>query len=240
MSDCHCNMNRVSPYSDSCCPIIVGNTLVGPQGPTGLQGPPGPQGPMGMTGATGAAGPQGPAGPAGPTGATGATGPQGPAGPAGPTGATGATGATGPQGPQGPAGETATAINALAYTIGAQIAAPEDALDFEDDLINAPDGSITRLGTTGLSLEEGTYLVIFSADVALSGTGAAVGAVLALDGTIIPYAQSFTATTDTNPQRITVHTIVTVEDEAETLTVVNNTDSNLSYTNAVLTVVKLS
>ncbi len=149
-------------------------------------------------------------------------------------------GATGPQGPAGPAGETATVSNALAYTVAPQISAPEDAVDFITFQINAADGSIEQLGTTGLSLESGTYLVTFTADVALSGTGIAVGAALALDGTILPYAQSFTNTTDTNPQRITVNTIITVDEGAQTLTVVNNTINNLSYTNAALTVVKLA
>ena len=178
-----------------------------------LVGPQGPAGPMG---------PQGPAGPQGPTGATGATGPQGPAG---------ATGATGP---------TATASNALAYTAAPQLTAAGDAVDFETFQINAPDGSITQQGTTGLTLESGTYLVTFTADVALSGTGIAVGAALALDGTSLPYAQSFTNTTDTNPQRITVNTILTVDEDAQNLTVVNNTINNLSFTNAALTVVKLA
>ena len=216
MSDCHCNMNRVSPYSDSCCPIIVGNTLVGPQGPTGLQGPPGPQGPMGMTGATGAAGPQGPAGPAGPTGATGATG------------------------PQGPAGVAATAANALAYTAAAQILAAGDAADYETAVINAPDGSISRLGTTGLLLDEGTYLVIFTADAA-GDTGSDLGAAIALNGTALPYAQSLTVAEGTETHRIVLNTIVSAAaDEQALLTVINNTGSAQTFTNTALTVVKLS
>ena len=167
----------------------------------------------------------------------------GPQCPAGPTGATGPQGPVGPQGetgPQGPAGETSTVINALAYTVAVQTTAPEDAVDFETVQINAPDGSITQLGTTGLSLEDGTYLVTFTADVALSGTGSAVGAALALDGITLPYAQTLTDTTDTNPQRITVNTIITVDEGAQTLTVVNNTENTVTYTNAALTVVKLA
>ena len=215
MSDYNCNMKR----SCGCDPCDHGShcgccPVIIP-GST-LVGPQGPAGPIG---------PQGPQGPQGAAGATGPTGPQGP---------------QGIPGPQGPAGESATASNALAYTAAAQITPSEDAVDFETTVINAEDGSITPLGTTGLSLEEGTYLVIFTADVALSGAGDAVGAALALDGTILPYAQSFTDTTDTNPQRITVNTILTVGDEAETLTVVNNTDNTVSYTNAALTVVKLA
>ena len=243
MSDYNCSMKRTGgcdscdhgSHCGSCCPVFIpGSTLVGPQGPAGPMGPQGPQGVQGP------AGPQGEPGPQGATGATGATGPQGPAGPQGEPGPQGATGATGATGPQGPAGEPATASNALAYTVAAQITPSEDAVDFETAVINAEDGSITRLGTTGLSLEAGTYLVTFTADVALSGAGDAVGAALALDGTALPYAQSFTDTTDTNPQRITVNTIVTVDGDAETLTVVNNTENTVSYTNAALTVVKLA
>ena len=68
-----------------------------------------------------------------------------------------------------------------------------------------------------------------------------VGAALALDGTVVAYAQSLTDTTDTNPRRISINTILTIPaGEGQTLTVVNNTDETVSYTNASLTVVKLS
>ena len=212
MSDCNCSMKR----SGGCDPCghsgNMGCCPVFIPGST-LVGPQGPAGPMG---------PQGPAGP------TGATGPQGPVGPQGETG------------PQGPAGETSTVINALAYTVAAQTTAPEDAVDFETVQINAPDGSITQLGTTGLYLEDGTYLVTFTADATPAATGGPVGAAVALDGITLPYAQTLTDTTDTNPQRITVNTIITVDEGAQTLTVVNNTENTVTYTNAALTVVKLA
>ena len=220
MSDhnCNCNMKRVCGSDQcGCCPVFIpGSTLVGPQGPAG------PMGPQGPTGATGATGPQGP------TGATGATGPQGP------------TGATGATGPQGPAGVTATNDNALAYTTASQISATGDAVDFETFQINAADGAITQAGTTGLTLESGTYLVTFTADVALNETGTAVGTALALDSTALPYAQSLIATTDTTPQRTVLNTIITVGATDQVLTVVNNTENTLNYTNAALTVVKLA
>ena len=171
----------------------------------------------------------------------GPTGPAGMMGPTGPTGAAGAVGATGPTGPTGAAGETATAVNALAYTAAAQITPSGDTVDFETAVINAPDGSITQSGTDGLTLQEGTYLVSFSADVALNNGGNNVGAALALDGTIVPFAQTLTNTTDTNPQRISVNSILTVpEGDAQTLTVINNAADSTSFANASLTVVKLS
>lgn len=221
MSDCNCSMKRSGGCDPcdhgghmGCCPVLIpGSTLVGPQGPAGPMGPQGPQGPQG------------------PAGATGATGPQGP------TGATGATGATGPQ---GPAGETATASNALAYTVGAQVAAAGDAVDFETAVINADDGSITQAGTTGLILTEGVYLVTFTADATPDTTGGPVGAAVALNGTILPYAQTTVNTTGTAPQPLTVNTIVSPGAVGTTLTVVNNTASAETLTNAALTVVKLS
>lgn len=217
---------------------------VGPTGPTGAAGAVGPTGSTGPAGAVGPTGPTGAAGavgPTGPTGAAGAVGPTGPTGPAGAVGPTGPTGAAGAVGPTGPAGETATAANALAYTVAEQPSVADDAVDFETFDIHAADGSITQLGTTGLVLEAGTYLVNFTADVALTGgSGDAVGAALALDGTIIPYAQSITDTTDTNPQRISVNSILTVAGDSQTLTVVNNTENTVTYSNAALTVVKLS
>lgn len=218
MSDhnCNCNMKRVSgcdPCS-SCCPVLIpGSTLVGPQGPVGPMGPQGPTGPQG---------------PAGATGATGATGPQGPAG---------ATGATGPQ---GPAGTTATASNALAYTAAPQLTTAGDAVDFETFQINAPDGSITQQGTTGLTLESGTYLVTFTADATPAVAGGPVGAAAALNGTALPYAQSITNVTGSTPQPLTVNTIITVATDGQILTVVNPTADTITLTNAALTVVKLA
>ena len=214
MSDCNCNMNRVSPNAGACCPVFVGNTLVGPQGPTGLQGPPGPQGPMGMTGATGATGPQGPAGP---TGATGATG------------------------PQGPAGVAATSSNALAYTTAAQIVAADDTADFETAVINAADGSITQVGTTGLALTAGSYLVTLTADAAAGAAGDGLGAALAVNGTALPYAQTATVAEGTETYRLVLNTIVTVaEGNTALVTVLNNTANQETLTNTALTVVKLA
>lgn len=209
-NNCNCGRGRSDGYDarGGCCPIILsGGTLVGPQGPTGPMGPQGPQGPAG---------------------APGLQGPQGPAGPTGPIG---------PQGPQGPAGTTLIPAGAMAYTTTAQITPTGDAIDLETAVINAPDGSITQSGTTGLILTQGSYLVIFSTDAAAADTGTAVGAALALDGTVLPYAQSITGTT---PQRITLNAIVTVGGLAQTLSAVNNTGNTLTYTNSTLTVVKLT
>ena len=256
MSDhhCDCNTKRINA-SDSpcCCPVFVGNTLVGPTGPAGMVGPMGPAGatgatgPTGPAGATGATGPIGPAGaagatgPTGPAGATGATGPIGPAGATGATGPTGPAGATGATGPTGPAGATATADNALAYGIAAQTPGANEPLQYAAFTVNSDDGEITQAGDTGLTLSEGVYLVNFSADVAPNNGGDSVGVALALDGTIVENAQSLTDTTDTNPQRISINTILTIPaGDGQTLTVVNNTPETVSYTNASLTVVKLS
>jgi len=213
VNNCNCGRGHSEGYDarGCCCPIFLpGNTLVGPQGPAG---PIGPQGPQGPAGSPGLQGPQGPAGPTGPIG------PQG------------------PQGPQGPAGAAATASSAMAYTTGAQITPTGDAIDLETAVINAPDGSITQSGTTGLTLTQGTYSVVFSADAAAADAGTTVGAALALDGAVLPYAQSVTGT---GPQRITLNAVVTVGALAQTLTAVNNTGSTITYSNATLTVVKLT
>jgi hypothetical protein len=128
----------------------------------------------------------------------------------------------------------------LAYTVGAQAAAAGDAVDFETAVINADDGSITQAGTTGLILTEGVYLVTFTADATPDTTGGPVGAAVALNGTTLPYAQTTVNTTGTAPQPLTVNTIVTTGTVAGTLTVVNNTASAETLTNAALTVVKLA
>ena len=244
MSDCQfdCNTKRINASDHSCCcPVFVGNTLIGPTGPAGMIGPTGPTGAAGATGPTGPAGAAGAIGPTGPAGAAGATGPTGPTGAAGAIGPTGPAGAAGATGPTGPAGEPATADNALAYGTAAQTPAANEPLQYAAFVVNSADGDIAQAGDTGLTLSEGVYLVNFSADVALNNGGNSVGAALALDGTIVGYAQSLTDTTDTSPQRISINTILTVADGAEqTLTVINNTEETVSYTNASLTVVKLS
>ena len=80
----------------------------------------------------------------------------------------------------------------------------------------------------------------FTADATPAATGGPVGAAVALDGTILPYAQTTANTTGTAPQPLTVNTIVSPGAVGSTLTVVNNTASAETLTNAALTVVKLS
>lgn len=166
---------------------------------------------------------QGPAGPQGPQGV------QGPPGPAGATGATGATGA---------AGATATNQNAMLYQSAAQSVTAGDALALGTNQINST-GDITASGTTGVTLAPGQYLVIFAADASVTGDGT-IGAALALGGTALDYAASSRAqTADAGTERIALTAIV-APTASQTLTVINNTTSANSYTNATLTVVKLA
>lgn len=224
------------------CGCCCGNTgpagPMGPQGPVGAQGPQGPQGPQGVPGP---AGPAGAAGPQGPIGLTGAAGPQGPAGetgPAGPQGPVGAPGATGPQGPAGETGAAATSENALRYNVSPVTVAAGGTLPLPAVEINSPEGSISADGTTGLTLEPGQYLVTFVTDATVTSAGNA-GAALALDGTIVPSAQTQVPQTPSASERITLNTILTL-DETQTLTVENNNTNSNTYTNSTLTVTKLA
>lgn len=228
----------------SCCCGCGSN--VGPAGPMGLQGPPGPQGPAGPQGPQGLQGPAGPAGPTGATGATGAPGPAGPAGatgatgatgPAGPAGATGATGATGPAGPAGPAGENATNENAMLFAPAAQTVAAGDTLSFTGSQINST-GSIAPDGTDGVSLEPGQYLVNFKTDAVNTAVGN-VGVALALDGVIQNYAVTLIAGPAAEAQALMLTAILQLDAE-QTLTVVNNSGDENTYSNSTLTIVRLA
>lgn len=217
---------------------------VGPAGPMGLQGPPGPQGPTGPQGPQGEQGPQGPAGPAGAAGATGPVGPQGPqgetgaTGPAGPTGATGATGATGPAGPAGPAGVAATNENAMIYNTAARTVASGGELSFATSQINS-EGSIAADGTTGLTLQPGQYLVNFVSDAETGDTAGTAGAALALAGAPVGYSTISSSVGAGETKRIAATAILDLA-AAQNLSVVNTSADANTYTNAVLTVVKLA
>lgn len=208
----------------------------GPQGPQGLQGPAGPAGPAGAPGATGATGPAGPQGEIGPAGPAGATGPAGPAGATGATGPAGPAGATGATGPAGPAGATATNENAMLFNPAAQTVAAGDALSFTGTQINST-GDITASGTDGLTLTAGEYLVTFRSDAVTADAGV-LGASLALDGTVLPYATTLISSPAAETQGLTLTAILDLT-AAQTLTVINSSGAEATYTNSTLTVVKL-
>lgn len=234
---------------------------VGPQGPIGPMGAQGPKGDTGATGATGAQGPQGPAGATGPqgpkgdTGDTGATGPQGPQGPAGATGAqgpqgeTGATGATGPQGPQGPTGatgaqgpqgipgEAATNENAMFYAPASQTVASNAPLAWTASSVNSS-GSITPVGTTGVTLAPGEYLVSFVSDASADNNNR-IDTALALDGTALAYAETAATNQANTVDRLALTAIVSPA-TAQTLTVINRSANEVTHTNSTLTIVKLA
>lgn len=171
-------------------------------------------------------------GPAGPMGLQGPAGPQGPQGVQGPPGPAGATGAT------GAAGATATNQNAMLYQSAAQSVTAGDALTLGTNQINSI-GDIAASGTTGVTLAPGQYLVTFAADASVTGDGT-IGTALALGGTALDYAASSRAqTADTGTERIALTAIV-APTASQALTVINNTTTANSYTNATLTVVKLA
>ena len=193
----------------------------GPQGSAGPQGPVGPQGPQGDTG------PQGPQGPAGPQGPQGPAGPQGPQGPAG------------PQGPQGEPGSAATNENAMLYNTAAQEVQAGAALNFAANQINSASGSISLSGTTGLTLTEGQYLVVFETDASVANSGT-IAAALALGGNALPYAASFLAKTGSNNnERIGLAAILNLA-STQTLTVKNTSTDTNTHANSTLNVVKLA
>lgn len=240
------------------CSCSCGCGIIGPAGPMGPQGPAGPQGPQGETGATGATGPQGPKGdtgatgatgpqgPRGETGATGATGPQGPqgetgatgaTGPQGPQGETGATGAIGPQGPQGIPGEAATNENAMFYAPASQTVAANAPLAWTASSVNSS-GSITPVGTTGVTLAPGQYLVSFVSDASADNNNR-IDTALALDGTALAYAETAATNQANTVDRLALTAIVSPA-TAQTLTVINRSANDVTHTNSTLNIVKLA
>lgn len=232
------------PCSCGCgCGVIGPAGPMGPQGPAGPQGPigaTGPQGPRGETGATGATGPQGP------QGATGATGPQGPqgetgatgaTGPQGPQGETGATGAIGPQGPQGIPGEAATNENAMFYAPASQTVAANAPLAWTASSVNSS-GSITPVGTTGVTLAPGQYLVSFVGDASADNNNR-IDTALALDGTALAYAETASTNQANTVDRLALTAIVSSA-TAQTLTVINRSADEVTHTNSTLNIVKLA
>ena len=168
------------------CPPSGGGTPgpAGPQGPEGPQGPAGPQGavgatgPMGPEGPIGPPGPQGDMGPAGADGAIGATGPQGAAGPQGEPGEPGldgAEGATGPQGAEGPEGPPGVIDSFFAN------------VERDQGMVGTTLSGVYRTtplpGTLTATVEAGTYLLTWSAEVMRTTAGGGANFFTRLRGT---------------------------------------------------------
>ncbi len=105
-----------------------------------------------------------------------------------------------------------------------------------NNVINST-GDITASGTTGVTLTPGQYLVNFEANASRGNSGL-VGAALALNGTVLPYAVTNLNTNGGEQQRLSVSTILNATGN-DVLTVVNNSGSSNNYENSNLTVVKL-
>ena len=99
-------------------------------------------------------------------------------------------------------------------------------------------GSITVSGTTGVALTAGQYLVTFASDASVTAAGT-IGAALALDGTALTYAETAQTLTAAGSDRIALTAIITPT-AGQTLTVRNNTDNSVTYSNSTLTIVKLA
>ena len=192
----------------------------------------GPVGPTGATGARGPIGPQGPVGPIGPTGATGATGatgPVGPQGPIGPAGPTGATGATGPVGPQGPAGTndaiyasagTSTVASGEIIPIALNTATADTTLSVSDSAVN--------VGETGV------YLVSYFADGDVATEDLNVS-LYVNDAPVANEELSFPGTSGLGSKTILLNLSA-----GDTVSLNNTSTDTATFTNASLTLLRLS
>jgi len=101
-------------------------------------------------------------------------------------------------------------------------------------------GSITADGTTGFTLQAGQYLVSFASDAGVSlAAGGTVGAALALGGAPLDYTVVSTTGDAGETERIAITAILELA-QAQNLSVVNTSPDENTYTNAVLTVIKLA
>ena len=100
-------------------------------------------------------------------------------------------------------------------------------------------GSISLSGTTGLTLTEGQYLVVFETDASVANSGT-IAAALSLGGNALPYAASFLAKTGSNNnERIGLAAILNLA-STQTLTVKNTSTDTNTHANSTLNVVKLA
>jgi len=146
-------------------------------------------------------------------------------------------GSGGTVGPAGPAGVAATSENAMLYNEAAQTIASGGTLAFSDSQINST-GSIAPSGSTGLVLTEGQYLINFVSDAETADAGN-IAVALAINGDTLGYTETVLSTTGNQEMRDALNTILDLA-EGSTLTVQNTSDSSNTYTNSVLTAVKLA
>ncbi len=99
-------------------------------------------------------------------------------------------------------------------------------------VINSPSGDISQIDDTTFQLEPGTYYVSFESDTSAVEQG---GVAIVVGGDILPYAQ----TTANDTVRSVVSTILDVTDTT-TLSFVNNTDNDVTYTLTNVIIIRLA
>lgn len=241
------------------CPGVTGPT--GPIGPTGLPGPsgvtgatglPGLPGPTGATGvgtngATGPTGPTGPAGVTGPTGPnTGVTGPTGPTGLTGSTGPTGVTGPTGPTGmsitgPTGPTGASGIENFAEFYSIipaGATSSVGAGS-PYPFNTEGANNGGVITYApsstTEFILADPGIYLVYYQVVVDVdTGSGSSAQMEIKLGGVNQAYTVvgAINPVSDTTAIDIVGMALVTTQNPATTLEIINPTTNIVTYSDS--------
>ncbi len=179
----------------------------------------------------------------GPTGPTGPTGPAG--GPTGPTGATGATGATGPTGPTGatgatgPTGPTATvALDSILVDNDVTMLTPANTLVDLGDVINMTGTSIIFTAPDTVTLDPGTYYIVYTTLVSNDATPGDVGASMVIDGTVVSNAAEYVPATTTQTQIVLQHN-VNIADAGTTLQIRNASTVSNNYHDSSLSVIKL-
>ncbi len=154
----------------------------------------------------------------------------------GPTGPTGPTGAQGIQGVTGPTGPSPIINSILVSNDGIQSVVAGGLINL-GTLINSTGTSATFTAPNTITLEAGTYYILYESLINNTSTSGDVGVSLQVNGTIVSNASEYVPATSTQTQIVLQHNI-TITDETA-ITVKNNSTVSNSYHDSSISIIKL-
>ena len=149
------------------------------------------------------------------------------------------SGATGPTGPTGPMGVTPTvSLDSILFdNDGIQIVASGGLVDL-GDVINMTGTSIIYTAPDTITIESGTYYILYSALVRNTATTSGdVGVTLFVNGVMVPNASEYVAATTTETQMVLQHNLTVTE--LTTISVSNISPVSNQYHDSSLSIIKL-
>lgn len=158
----------------------------------------------------------------GPTGARGPTGPTGPSG--------------GPTGPTGPSGTVVALDSILVDNDGIQTVAPNSLVDL-GTVINSTGTSATFTAPNTVTLDAGTYYILYETLVSNTSTAGDVGASMLLNGTVVSNASEYVPATSTQTQIVLQHNATVVD--GTTISINNGSSVSNNYHDSSLSIIKI-